>query len=46
MRVALCLQLLAYERNVEGVDRLFPTARLQVVRDLYFGEWQARSQLT
>jgi hypothetical protein len=37
------LELLAYERNIEGTERLFPTARLQIVRDLYFSEWQARA---
>ena len=26
-----------------GVGRLFPSARLQIVRELFFGEWQART---
>ena len=34
---------MAYERNVEGRERLYPTARLQVVRELFIGEWQART---
>ena len=34
------LQLMAYEKNVLGVEKLFPTARLQIIRDLHFGEWQ------
>ena len=37
------LHLLAYEKSVEGRERLYPTARLQIVRDLYFAEWQQRS---
>ena len=37
--------MLAYERSVEGrTGRLFPSARFQIVRDLYFAEWQERSQ--
>ena len=29
------LHLMAYEKNIEGSDRLYPTARLQIIRDLY-----------
>ena len=36
------LKLMAWEKTVEGTARLFPTARLQIVRELYFGEWQVR----
>ena len=38
------LQLLAYEKNVLHSHRLFPTARLQVVAELFLGEWQTRTQ--
>jgi hypothetical protein len=39
------LLMLAWERSVEGrTGRLFPSARFQIVRDLYFAEWQERSQ--
>ena len=29
---------------MEGRQRLFPSARLQLLRDLFFAEWQMRSQ--
>ena len=35
---------MAYERSICGVRELFPTARLQIVRELYHGEWHARSK--
>lgn len=35
---------MAYEKTVEGVERLYPTARLQLVRELFVGEWQERTQ--
>merc|ERR1711935_635133 len=36
-------QLLAWERLMLNPARLYPTARLQIVRDLFFREWQARA---
>ena len=37
------VRLLAWEKTMLGVGRLFPSARLQIVRELFFGEWQART---
>lgn len=37
-------QLLAWERLMLNPARLYPTARLQIVRDLFFREWQSRSR--
>ena len=38
------LQLLAWEARMEGRELLYPTARLQLLRDIFFAEWQLRSQ--
>ncbi len=38
------LKFLAWESIVLNPKRLFPTARLLIVRDLFIREWQARSR--
>ena len=38
------VMMMAWERNAEGRTRLYPSARFQIMRDLYFVEWQERSQ--
>ena len=38
------LRLMAWEKSVLGRWRLYPTARLQIVRDLFFYEWQLRTK--
>ena len=38
------LSLSAWEKCIEAWPRLFPTARLQILRELHFGEWQQRTQ--
>ena len=37
-------QLLAWERQTDRHRSLFPTPRLQMLRDLYYGEWALRTQ--
>ena len=36
------LHLSLQEKWVEGMPKLYPTVRLQIVRDLYIREWQVR----
>ena len=31
------------EKWVQGVPKLYPTVRLQIIRDLYIREWQVPS---
>ena len=46
MTVNNFMMLLAWEKNVDRAARLFPSARLQIVRDLYFVRRLCKEQNT